>query len=257
MFLAFDIGNTNIVIGAFKGETLIQELRLKTDPGRTLDEYGALIITLLTQKLGVGFKFKSAAICSVAPPVTPGIAEFVRRNLEIEPLIIDPDTKTGVPIHISEPSSVGADRIVNVVAAKKYYGCPALVIDFGTATSFDLVGPAGAFEGGIISPGVMTALEGLVRNTAKLPRIELVWPQSLIGKSTVAAMQVGAVAGYCYMVDGLIDGIEAEIGPIPHIIGTGGLGAVFTKHSKRIKHYDPYLTLQGIRLVAEMNSDHK
>ena len=158
-------------------------------------------------------------------------------------------------IKITEPASLGADRVVNAVAAKELYGCPSLVVDFGTATSFDLVGPDGSFEGGVIAPGVMTSLEALVRNTAKLPRIEPVWPKSLVGKSTVTAMQAGAVAGYVYMIDGLIDGIAAEVGPLAHIIATGGLGRLFTAHSKRIHSYDAHLTLKGMRLIAEMNRD--
>ena len=129
----------------------------------------------------------------------------------------------------------------------------SLVIDFGTATSFDLVGPTGAFEGGVIAPGVMTSLDALVRNTAKLPRIELSWPASLVGKSTVSAMQVGAFAGYGLMIDGLISGIIKEIGPIPHVIATGGLGELFTHHSTQIKMYEPNLTLKGIQIVANLN----
>lgn len=253
MLLAFDIGNTNIVVGGFKGAELVFEFRLKTDIGRTVDEYGAILLTLFAQKLGNDFKFSSAAVCSVVPPLTSEIVEFVKERLEIVPLVIGPGTKTGLPITIAEPASVGADRVVNAVAAKELFGCPSLVIDFGTATSFDFVGAKGTFEGGVIAPGVGTSLEGLVKNTAKLPLIDLVWPTSLIGKSTVAAMQVGTVAGYHYMIDGLIDGIIKEAGPIPHIIATGGLGGLFTKHSTRIKTYDPHLTLKGIRIVTSLN----
>ncbi len=255
MLLAFDIGNTNIVIGGFSGESLSFELRLKTDPGRTVDEYGALIRTLLEQQLGQGYSFERCIICSVVPQVTPAIVEFVERCLKLAAYVIGPGTKTGLPIKIAEPASVGADRVVNALAAKEIYGFPSMVIDFGTATSFDIVGASGGFEGGVIAPGVLTSLDGLVRNTAKLPRIELVWPKSLIGKNTVAAMQVGAVAGYGCMIDGLIDGIVAEMGPIPNIIATGGLGKLFATHSKRIKSYDPHLTLKGMRLIAEMNHD--
>lgn len=255
MLLAFDIGNTNIVIGGFEGDQLRFELRLKTDTGRTLDEYSAIVLTLFRQQLGENFHFSRCIVCSVVPPVTSGIVDFVERCLSIPVHVIGPGTKTGLPIKVTEPAAVGADRVVNAVAAKTLYGSPAIVIDFGTATSFDIVGPSGSFEGGVIAPGVMTSLEALVRNTAKLPRIELVWPKSLIGKGTVAAMQVGAVAGYMYMVDGLIDGIVAEMGPVPHVIATGGLGRVFTAHSKRIQTYDAHLTLKGMRLIAEMNHE--
>jgi len=253
MLLAFDIGNTNIVVGGFKGTTLLGEFRLKTDHGRTIDEYEAILLTLFRQHLGENFSVDAAIICSVVPPITPEIVRVVEERLHVKAHVIGPGTKTGLPIKIAEPTSLGADRVVNAVAAKTLFGCPALVVDFGTATSFDYVGPKGAFEGGVIAPGVLTSLEGLVRNTAKLPRIELTWPSSLIGKSTVAAMQVGSVMGYHYLIDGLIGGIIEEVGEIPHIVATGGLGGIFTQHSKRIKAYDPQLTLKGMRLIAAQN----
>ncbi len=256
MLLAFDIGNTNIVVGGFKGEDLLFEFRLKTDPGRTIDEYAAILLTLFRERLGAEYAFESCIICSVVPPITPEIVKVVEERLKIHTVVIGPGTKTGLPIKIAEPTSVGADRVVNAVAAKELFGSPALVIDFGTATSFDYVGPKGTFEGGVIAPGVTTSLEGLVRNTAKLPRIELAWPKSLVGKNTVHAMQVGAVVGYMYLIDGLIEGIEKEVGTIPHIIATGGLGALYSSHSKRIKVYDPHLTLKGMRIIAALNASN-
>jgi type III pantothenate kinase len=253
VLLAFDIGNTNIVVGGFEGKELQFEFRLKTDAGRTIDEYGAILLTLFSERLGKKFGFRSCAVCSVVPSLTADIVRFAESKLDLKTLVIGPGTKTGLPIKISEPASVGADRVVNAVAAKELFGCPSLVIDFGTATSFDLVGPKGTFEGGVIAPGLQTSLDALVRNTAKLPKIELTWPTSLVGKSTVAAMQVGAIAGYHYLIDGLINGIIEEVGPIKHIIATGGLGAVFKEHSKLIKVYDPHLTLKGVQIVASLN----
>lgn len=253
MLLTFDIGNTNIVVGGFKDSALLFEFRLKTDPQRTVDEYAALLDMLLRQKIGEKLSFSGAVICSVVPPVTPEIARLIEERYAIKPLVIGPGTKTGISIKLAEPAAVGADRVVNAVAAKELFGTPALVVDFGTATSFDLVSVAGNYEGGIIAPGVLTALDALVRNTAKLPRIELAWPKSFIGKNTVQAMQVGAVSGYLAMVDGLIDGIVSEVGPIPHIVATGGLGKLFTEHSRRIKHYDPHLTLRGMVRIAALN----
>ena len=253
MLLAFDVGNTNIVVGGFKGSELLFEFRLKTDPGRTLDEYRVILLTLLKDKLGSVQGFSRGIICSVVPPITPEIVKVIEGALGFSPHVIGPGTKTGVPLKVSEPAAVGADRVANAVAAKHLYGSPALVVDFGTATSFDYLGKKGEFEGGVIAPGVLTAVESLVRNTAKLPRIELVWPSSLIGKNTVAAMQVGSVAGYMYLIDGLIGGIENEVGVIPHIIATGGLGELFAGHSSKIKKYEPHLTLQGMRIIAELN----
>jgi type III pantothenate kinase len=158
-----------------------------------------------------------------------------------------------MPIRIPEPSAVGADRIVNAVAAKTLFGSPALVIDFGTATSFDYVDAQGSYQGGIIAPGPNVALESLVRNTAKLPRIELAWPRTVIGNGTVPAMQSGAVLGYFCLVEGLIQKVIEEVGPIPHIVATGGLGRLFSERSQVIKTYDPHLTMKGMRIIAEMN----
>ena len=157
-------------------------------------------------------------------------------------------------LKVANPASVGADRVVNVVAAKKMFGCPALVIDFGTATTFDFVNGDGDYEGGVICPGPQVAVASLVRHTAQLPKIDLVWPRTVIGKTTVDQMQSGAVAGYAALVDGLIDRIETESGPLEYIIATGGLGRLFAEHSARIKVYEPYLTLHGMRIVAEMNT---
>ena len=253
MLLAFDIGNTNIVVGGFRGAELLFEFRIKTDPGATIDQYQAVLFSLFHAKLGSDFKFSSAIICSVVPPVTPELVELCEERLGVKPLVVGPGTKTGLPIKTSDPSAVGADRVVNAVAVKALFGTPALVVDFGTATSFDLVSSEGNYLGGAIAPGPMTALEGLVRNTAKLPKIEMAWPKSLIGNSTTTAMQAGSVAGYLFLVDGLIDGIIAEAGPIEHVVATGGLGRLFSSHSKKIRHYDPHLTLKGTRLIAELN----
>ncbi|NDC39321.1 MAG: type III pantothenate kinase, partial [Proteobacteria bacterium] len=179
---------------------------------------------------------------------------LVTERFGVEPLVVGPGVKTGMPIKLPDPTAVGADRIVNAVAAKTLYGTPALVIDFGTATSFDYVDKDGCYQGGIISPGPIVALESLVRNTAKLPRIELSWPKHVIGNGTVPAMQSGAVLGYFCMVEGLITKVQEEVGPIQHIVATGGLGRLFAEHSPQIRTYDPYLTLRGMRIVAQLNS---
>jgi type III pantothenate kinase len=253
MLLAIDIGNTNIVVGCFDGERIVAELRFKTDPGRTVDEYAVLFFDMLDRRLAKGYRFSSCIISSVVPPVTPDIVRMVEDHLTITPLVVGPGIKTGLPIKLSDPGAVGSDRVVNAVAAKELFGAPALVVDFGTATSFDYVSKEGNYEGGVIAPGVNTSIDALVRNTAKLPRIELLWPKTIVGKSTVSAMQSGSVVGYACLVDGLIDRIVEEVGAIEHIVATGGLGRLFAANSKRIKQFDGQLTLKGMRIIAEMN----
>ncbi|RIL11905.1 MAG: type III pantothenate kinase [Proteobacteria bacterium] len=253
VLLAFDIGNTNIVAGCFKGEELLFEVRLKTDAGRTLDEYAALLAVRFQDRLGSRPEFRSCIISSVVPPVTPDIVRYVKEALQLDPLLVGPGIKTGIAIRINDPSTLGSDRIVNAVSAKKYYGHPCVVIDFGTATSFDVLGGSGDYEGGIIAPGVNVALDSLVKNTAKLPRIELAWPKTIIGKGTVHAMQSGSVAGYVCMVDGLVDLIAQELGELKSVVATGGLGRLMASHSKRINQYDPHLTLKGLQILAEIN----
>lgn len=253
MLLVIDIGNSNIVTGCFDKDRLIVEHRLKTDSQRTIDEYAAILLTLFERDFPKDYRFQACAISSVVPPLTSRIVDFVERTFKLTPLVVSPGVKTGIAIKISEPSAVGSDRVVNAVAAKELYGMPALVVDFGTATSFDYVSSEGHYEGGIIAPGVATALDALVRNTAKLPKIEIQWPKSVVGKSTIHAMQSGSVLGYGCLVDGLVDQIVSEVGDIKHVIATGGLGEVFSKHCRRLTNYDPHLTLKGLMLIAKIN----
>ncbi len=251
--MTIDVGNTNVVVGCFEGEELKVVLRLKTDSEQTIDEYEALLFSLIARKFGEVPEYQQAIISSVVPPLTPLFTRLIQRTLGITPLIVGPGIKTGVSIKTNDPSAVGSDRIVNSVAAKILYGSPALVIDFGTATSFDVVDKEGDYIGGIIAPGVVVALNALVEHTAKLPRIELGWPENVIGRNTVSAMQSGAVVGYLCMVEGLIEKIKKETPGIKHIIATGGVGRLFSKHSEQILHYEPEFTLQGLRILAEMN----
>ncbi|MBN8550709.1 MAG: type III pantothenate kinase [Deltaproteobacteria bacterium] len=257
MLLTFDIGNTNIVVGGFEKKNLAFEFRLKTDPGRTIDEYAGILFSLLDRQAEEHKHPSACVISSVVPPITPDVVRLVKERFNIDALVVGPGVKTGLSIKTTDPAAVGSDRVVNAVAVKALFGSPALVVDFGTATSFDLVSKEGNYEGGIIAPGPATALEALVRNTAKLPRIELSWPKNVVGKNTVAAMQAGVVVGYACLVDGLIDKIIDEVGPIPHVVATGGLGRLFSEHSKSIKNYDPHLTLTGLRIIAELNDLHE
>ncbi|MCO6429638.1 MAG: type III pantothenate kinase [Deltaproteobacteria bacterium] len=254
MLLAFDIGNTNTVLGVYKEKELICEIRLKTDTSRTNDEYNSIITTLLKERLGRSLSAHGCIISSVVPPMTPIISTLVSETFKVDPIVVGPGTKTGMQIKLSEPSTVGADRVVNAVAAKHKFGTPVLVVDFGTATSFDFIGAEGSYEGGVIAPGLLVSLESLVRNTAKLPHIELTWPKSVIGKSTISAMQSGTVIGYVCMVDGLIDKIIEEVGEVKNIVATGGTGRLISKHSKRIRHYERELTLEGLRIIYDENN---
>lgn len=258
MLLAVDVGNSNIVIGCFDQERLAVVLRLKTDLERTPDEYAGLMFSLFERKLGSGYSFERCIISSVVPPLTPDIVNLIHEMFGVNPIIVGPGVKTGLRINISEPASVGADRVVNALAAKNLFGTPALVVDFGTATSIDFVSREGEYEGGVIVPGVKIALDSLVSHTAKLPRIELTWPESVIGKSTVGAMQSGAVVGYACMIDGLVERIQSEVGPVDTIITTGGLGELFSDHCETsFTAFEPDLTLKGLQIIANLNWSSK
>ena len=253
MLLAFDIGNTNIVVGGFEGETLVFEFRLQSVQGRTKDEYAAILHSLFSRALGEKYSFSGAIVSSVVPPLTGDIVGVLNALFQLTPLVIGPGIKTGIALKVSEPLGVGADRVVNSLAAREIYGRQSIVVDFGTATTFDFVNDNGEYEGGVIAPGLTLSLESLVSRTAKLPRIELVWPKTVVGKNTVNAMQSGILVGYVCMVDGLITKIEQEVGPLNAVIATGGLGDIITNHSEKIKTYDPTLTLKGIKMIAAMN----
>ncbi|RMD87224.1 MAG: type III pantothenate kinase [Candidatus Dadabacteria bacterium] len=253
MLLVVDIGNTNIVLGVFDKADLAYEFRIKSDPAKTVDEYGATVLSLLSIKMSSDEKILGAIVSSVVPSLTHVILEMISSHLEVKTIVVGPGIKTGVPVKTEDPKSVGSDRIVNAVAAKTLYGVPALVVDFGTATTFDYIGKDGSYEGGAIAPGLALSVSALVENTAKLPQIELEWPKSAVGKTTVTAMQSGAVIGYVGLVDGLIRKIIEEKGEISHIIATGGNGEMMAKHSALITSYDPTLTLHGLRILYEMN----
>jgi type III pantothenate kinase len=254
MLLCFDIGNTNTVIGCFQDDVLKAEIRISSSRERTSDEYSSLVLTLLNQKVQILPESVSAAIVSsVVPPLTPVFTSLIEELFKVTPLIVGSGIKTGISIRVAEPTSVGADRIVNALAARELFGSPALVVDFGTATSFDYVNSKGEYEGGAIAPGIQLSLDALARNTAKLPRIEIAWPKNIVGKNTISAMQSGTVVGYLCMVDGLIERFEKEVGEIKHVIATGGLGRLFTEHSSKIHRYEAHLTLQGLRLIAALN----
>jgi type III pantothenate kinase len=248
MLLAVDIGNTNTVLGEFDGDVLVHECRIKSEATRTCDEYGVFLRALLKHQA----KTSAIVISSVVPALTPVFASILEGMFGLKPLIVSPGIKTGLVIKVKNPQVVGADRIVNAVAAKALYGAPAIVIDFGTATSFDVIDSSEAYCGGAIAPGVEVALAGLVDRTAQLPRIALEMPEKAVGRDTVEAMRSGTFLGYLCLCDGLIDRIKAETGDAK-VIATGGLGRIFSEYSSKIDVYDPHLTLKGLKELGVMN----
>lgn len=253
MFLAIDIGNTNITLGLYKGETLGPRWRLSTVHERMPDEYGLQLVGLFDH---AGLKLDDVtaiALASVVPPLTGTWVELCKTYLNREPLVVEAGVKTGVKILIDEPRQVGADRIVDVAAAHKLYGGPACIVDFGTATTFDAVSSDGDYLGGAIAPGIGIAADALFRRAAKLPRVDLVRPPSAIGKNTVHAMQSGLLFGYVGLVEGLVARFRAGLGPTMKVIGTGGLAELLAKETDAIQIVAPWLTLDGLRMIYEMN----
>ncbi|HVZ74548.1 MAG TPA: type III pantothenate kinase [Polyangia bacterium] len=257
MLLAIDIGNTNLALGLFRLEdhTLVADWRLETRAARTGDEYAALLAELFRlAKLELS-SVTAAIVSSVVPPVLFPIEKFCRKHLEIEPVVVGPGTKTGIPILYENPREVGADRIVNAVAAVKRWPQGAIVVDFGTATTFDVITAKGEYAGGVIAPGITVSAEALFSATAKLPRVEIVKPKAALGRNTVASMQSGLVYGYAGLVDALVERIKGEMGPgyEPRVVGTGGLAALIAKETRTIHECDDMLTLQGLALIYERN----
>jgi type III pantothenate kinase len=252
MLLAVDIGNTNTVFGLFDGENLRTHFRLETRVERTGDELAALLRGLF-ELAQLGFSDVTAGIISsVVPAATGPVQRFFRRFFDLHPLVVGPGLET-LPILYENPREVGADRIVNAVAAQARFPEGAVVVDFGTATKFDVVTDKGEFAGGMIAPGLMVAAEGLYRATAKLPRVELTRPASAIGRTTVGSIQAGLFFGYTGLVDACIARIRAEVSFTPRVIATGGLAALIAPGSSAIEECDELLTLRGLRIVHERN----
>jgi type III pantothenate kinase len=259
MLLAIDIGNTNIVFGVFEGTRLITHFRLSTDHRRTQDEHGVLLGAML---VGAGLDPKAVrhvVMASVVPPLTETLRGMCKDRLHVEALVIGPGVKTGMPILYDNPKEVGADRVVNSVAAyERERATPGgphglIVVDFGTATTFDVVSPKGEYLGGAISPGVMIAAEALYEHAAKLPRVDLVMPPTAIGKSTVMSMRSGILFGYAGLVDGMVERIKQELDFTPKVLATGGLAPVVASCAHSIESVDEFLTLEGLRLIHERN----
>ena len=250
MLLAVDVGNTNTVLGLFNGDELVRSWRITTHARATGAEMALTFRGLLDEQSEI----TGLALCSTVPSVLhelrPMLSSFFH---EIPVVIVEPGTKTGVPILTDNPKEVGADRIVNTLAAHQRFGGPCIVVDFGTSTNLDVVSAQGEFLGGALAPGIDISLEALSSKAAQLRKVEVVRPRSPIGKNTVEALQSGAVFGFAGQVDGLVDRIIEEIGPVTAVVATGGLASVVIGESETITHHDPDLTLTGLRMVFERN----
>jgi type III pantothenate kinase len=255
MLLAVDVGNTQMVIGVFERETLEQHWRVSTHNARTSDEL-ALIFQGLLSQVGLSFSRQITGVCisSVVPTVTTALRDMTERYFRFPPVVVEPGVKTGLPILTDNPREVGADRVVNAIAAHAMYGAPAIVVDFGTATTFDAVSAKGEYLGGAIAPGIDISTNALVQAGAQLRKIEYVAPKSVIGKTTVEAIQSGVIFGFAGQVDAIVERMQDDLGGDAAVVATGGLAVVVQEHSRTIKHYEPWLTLIGLRIVYDRNA---
>ena len=255
MLLAIDVGNSTTVVGAFAGESLRHRWVLSTQPTRSSDEAALLLSGLLdVAGLSLDRDIRGVVIGSVVPPVTEVLRVTCEDYTTVTPLIIGPGVRTGIALRHDHPQDLGADRIANAVAVHALYGGPAIVVDFGTAISFDAVDAAGAFVGGAIAPGIGTSADALVARAARLPTVETVAPPSPVARSTVTALQSGIVYGFAGLVDGLVSRISLELGAGVTTVATGGSAPPVLEACGTIDHHDPALTLKGLRLVWERNA---
>lgn len=253
MLLTVDVGNTNTVLGIFEGKELIKSWRVKTDPRTTADELWLQFSALIT-----GYKLTGLSICSTVPATLRELRTMINTYFaDLPTTIVEPGTKTGVQLLVDNPKEIGADRIVNTLAAHTLYGGPAIVVDFGTSTNLDVVSPKGEFLGGSLAPGIEISVDALASRAAQLRKVELIRPKSVIGKNTVEALQSGTIFGFAGQVDGLVDRITAELAQeyeeAPTVIATGGLAPLIIGVAETIDEYEPDLTLIGLRLIHEKN----
>jgi type III pantothenate kinase len=254
MFLAIDIGNTNITLGVYNGEALGPRWRLATGHEKTPDEYGAAMLSLF-QHAGISAgEINAIAIASVVPPLTATFQEACERYFLCKPLTVDRTTYTGIRILYDDAGQVGADRIVDAVACYELYGGPACIVDFGTATTFDAISSEGEYLGGAIAPGIGIAAEALFRRAAKIPKVDICRPPAAIGKNTVHSLQSGLLFGYVGLVEGMAARFRAELGTATRVIATGGLAEIIAKETSIISVVAPWLTLDGLRIIHSLNA---
>lgn len=253
MLLTLDLGNTNLTIGLYEGKELRHHWRLATDHSRMPDEYGLQLLGLLTRAACETDCLSGVVLASVVPPLTGRLVQACREYLFQEPLVVDAGVKTGLRIRYDDPRQVGADRVADAVAVLHLYGGPACVVDFGTATTFNAVTKEGEYLGGAITAGINLAAEALFTHAAKLPRIDLQRPPSVIGRNTVHAMQAGLLFGYVSMVEGMVARFRAELGPEMKVVATGGLAGLVAEETHVIDVIAPWLTLEGLRIIWELN----
>lgn len=253
MLLAIDIGNTNTVLGLYRDNILVQSWRINTDKARTVDEY-AIVIHDLFRLSDIHFNDIGDVIIScVVPSLLQTFEQLCRRYFQKKPQVVGPGIKTGMPIHYDNPKEVGADRIVNAVAAFERYRRSLIIVDFGTATTFDVISPKGEYLGGAIAPGVGISAEALFERASKLPRVEIARPAQVIAKTTVSSMQSGIFFGYVGLVDGIVVRMKNELREQPLVVATGGLAPLIAESSKSIDEVAPDLTLEGLRIIHNRN----
>ena len=253
MLLTIDIGNTNITLGLFRGADLVTAWRLATAHERMPDEYGLQLLGLFEHAGVDPADLKGSVLASVVPPLTGTWLQACAKYLSHDPLVVDAGVRTGVRIRYEDPKGVGADRVADAAAAQRLYGGPACIVDFGTATTFDAITAEGDYLGGALAPGIAIAAEALFQRTAKLPRVDLARPPAAIGRNTVHALQSGLLFGYVGLVEGMVTRFRAELGEAMKVIGTGGLVDVIAAETPVIEIKAPWLTLEGLRIIWELN----
>jgi type III pantothenate kinase len=249
MLLTVDVGNTQTALGLYRGEELVEHFRLATDPSRTGDELGVTLGALFDLE-----DVEGACLSTTVPPLQREWERVAERWLQAPLLVLGPGTKTGIPIRYDDPREVGPDRIANAVAARERYGAPCIVVDFGTSTNFDIVSALGEYVGGVLAPGIEISMEALFARAARLVKVDFAAPQTVIGKTTVGGLQSGLVYGFAGQVDGIVARIRGELGVEAQTVATGGLADLIAPHAQTLERVDPFLTLEGLRLVWLLNA---